>query len=74
MIFIVKFGVLVSSIRYSVFKDGIAMKINRIAGRMVQIVSISCPSMIYLLKFFPIVVDIVKYSVIIVIRIRIIIA
>jgi len=67
----VMLGVLVSSIKYKVFSDGIAMKISKIAGKMVQIVSISCPSIMNLLKFFPIVVDIVRYNVIIVIRIRI---
>jgi len=52
VIFIVKFGVLVSSIRYKIFSDGRAIKISMNAGRMVQIVSISCPSAINLLKFF----------------------
>jgi len=72
--FIVKFGVLVSSIKYRVFSEGIAMKISRTAGRIVQMVSISCPSIINLLKFFPMVVDNVKYNVIIVIKIKIIMA
>jgi len=74
VIFIVKFGVLVSSIKYRVFRDGIAIKISRIAGRIVQIVSISWPSIMNLLKLFPIVVDNVRYSVIIVIKIRMIMA
>jgi len=74
VIFIVRFGVLVSSIKYKVFKEGIAIKINKRAGRMVQTVSISCPSIINLLKFFPKVVDSVKYNVMIVIRIKMIIA
>jgi len=52
VIFIVKFGVLVSSIRYRIFSDGRAMKISMNAGKMVQMVSISCPSAINLLKFF----------------------
>jgi len=41
---------------------------------MVQMVSISCPSIMNLLKFFPIVVEIVKYNVKIVIKIKITIA
>jgi hypothetical protein len=45
-------GVLVSSIKYNVFNEGKAMKISMKAGRMVQIVSISCPSMMNLLNFF----------------------
>jgi hypothetical protein len=40
----------VSSIKYNVFKDGRAIKINKIAGRIVQIVSISCPSITNLLN------------------------
>jgi hypothetical protein len=67
-------GVLVSSIRYSVFSDGRAMKINRKAGKIVQIVSISCPSIMNLLKFFPKIMEVSRYNVRIVIRIRIIIA
>jgi hypothetical protein len=64
----------VSSIRYSVFSDGRAMKINRKAGKIVQIVSISCPSIMNLLKFFPKIMEVSRYNVRIVIRIRIIIA
>jgi len=67
-------GDLVSSIRYKVFREGRAMKINRKAGRTVQIVSISCPSIMNLLKFFPRIMEVTKYSVKIVIRIRTIIA
>jgi len=67
-------GVLVSSIRYRVFSDGRAIKINRKAGRIVQIVSISCPSMMNLLKFFPMIMEVTRYSVKIVIKIRIIMA
>jgi len=70
----VKFGVFVSSIRYRVFREGIAMKISNTAGRMVQMVSISCPSMMNLLKVLPKVVDMVRYNVIMVIRIKIIMA
>jgi hypothetical protein len=68
------FGVFVSSIKYRVFRDGMAMKINIIAGRMVQIVSISCPSIIYLLNVLFIIVDSTKYIVMMVINIRMIIA
>jgi len=68
------FGVLVSSIRYRVFRDGRAMKINRKAGKIVQIVSISWPSIMNLLKFLPKVREVTKYRVKIVIRIKIIIA
>jgi len=67
-------GVLVSSIRYKVFRDGRAMKINRKAGRIVQIVSISCPSIMNLLKLFPRIIEVTKYSVKTVIKIKMIIA
>jgi len=56
----VMLGVLVSSIRYNVFKDGRAMKIRRNAGKIVQIVSISCPSIINLLKFFPKIIEVTR--------------
>jgi len=71
---IVILGVFVSSIRYSVLRDGRAIKINRNAGRIVQIVSISCPSIINLLKFFPKVMEVTRYRVKIVIKIKIIMA
>jgi len=67
-------GVFVSSIKYNVFRDGRAIKIRRKAGRIVQMVSISCPSMMNLLKFFPRIIEVTRYSVKIVIRIRIIMA
>jgi len=41
-------GDFVSSIKYRVFIEGRAMNNNRIAGRIVQIVSISCPSIMNL--------------------------
>jgi len=69
----VSWGVLVSSIRYSVFREGRTIKINRIAGSKVQIVSISCPSIKNLLKFFIIAREVTKYRVRIVVRIRMII-
>jgi hypothetical protein len=53
----VRDGVLVSSIKYSVFNEGKAIKINIKDGRMVQIVSISCPSMMNLLNFFLTVIE-----------------
>jgi len=37
---------------YRIFKEGRAIKIKSRAGRIVQIVSISCPSVKNLLKFF----------------------
>jgi len=70
----VMLGVLVSSIRYNVFREGRAMKIKRKAGRIVQIVSISCPSIMNLLKFFPRIIEVTRYSVRIVIKIKIIMA
>lgn len=36
--------------RYRTLREGSAMKINKMAGRIVQIVSISCPSLINLWK------------------------
>jgi len=50
------------------------MKIRRIAGRIVQIVSISCPSMTNLLNFFDSIKESTKWIVKIVIKIKIIIA
>jgi len=50
------------------------MKISKKAGRTVQIVSISCPSIMNLLKFFPNLIEETKYNVKIVIRIKIIMA
>ena len=50
------------------------MKININAGKTVQIVSISCPSITYLLYFFLIIKEVTRYKVKIVIRVRIIIA
>jgi hypothetical protein len=71
---IVIFGVLVSSIKYRVFKEGRAINTNKRAGRTVQIVSISCPSMTNLLNLFLFIREMTKYKVKIVIRIKIIIA
>jgi hypothetical protein len=67
-------GVFVSSIRYKVLRDGRAIKIRRKAGRIVQIVSISCPSIMNLLKFFPKIMEVTRYNVKIVIKIKIIMA
>jgi hypothetical protein len=59
VIFIEIVGDFVSSIIYNVFRDGIAIRSRRMAGRMVHTVSISCPSMLNLLKdLFRRVVDI----------------
>lgn len=63
-----------SSIKYKVFKEGRAIKISMKAGKIVQIVSISCPSMVYLLYFFLIIKEVTKYKVKIVIKVKIIIA
>jgi len=65
---------LVSSIRYRVFNEGSAIKINKIAGAIVQIVSISCPSLTYLLKIFLLVIEITNCKVKIVIIVKMIIA
>jgi len=64
----------VSSIRYNVLRDGRAMKIRRKAGKIVQIVSISCPSMMNLLKVLPKIMEVTRYNVKIVIKIKMIIA
>jgi len=71
--FIVKVGFFESSTRYRDFMDGRAIKINRIPGKTVQIVSISCPSSRNLLKNLFRTDDIIKYKVRTVVRIRIII-
>jgi len=70
----VRLGVLVSSIMYSVFSEGRAIKISSKAGRIVQIVSISCPSITYLLNFLLVIKEYTKCIVRIVIKIRIIMA
>jgi len=67
-------GFFVSSIMYKVFSEGMAIKINMIDGRMVQMVSISCPSVTYLLKILLFIIEMSKYKVKIVIRVKIIIA
>jgi len=67
-------GCLESSIRYKVFIEGRAMKISMVPGRIVQIDSISCPSAMNLLNFFPFIRDSIEYRVMIVISDRIIIA
>lgn len=46
MVFTVKEGSLISSIIYKIRKEGRAIKIRIIAGRIVQIVSTSCASIV----------------------------
>lgn len=67
-------GCLESSMRYRVFIEGRAIKISMVPGRIVQIDSISCPSAMNLLNFFPFIKDAIEYRVIIVIKDRMIIA
>jgi len=43
----------VSSIRYKIFSDGRAMNNRKMAGMIVQMVSISCPSIVNLSIDFP---------------------
>jgi hypothetical protein len=74
MAFTVSDGFFVSSIRYKVFIEGRAINSKRIAGRMVQTVSISCPSIMYLLNVFDTITDRTMYIVNTVIRIRTIMA
>lgn len=62
-----------SSIRYRIFIDGSAIKRSITAGRMVQIVSISWPSIKNLWYLFLITTEIIRFNVKIVIRIRMII-
>lgn len=66
-------GSFLSSIKYKFFKEGRAIKINKKEGRIVQMVSISCPSLINLLKFLVKNKETTKYNVKIVIVIRTII-
>ena len=47
MTLMVRQGLVVSSMRYSVRRDGRAMVIRIRAGRMVQIISISCTSVAF---------------------------
>lgn len=46
MVLIVRCGLLVSSIRYSIRSDGRAIRIRIIAGSIVQIVSTICASIV----------------------------
>ena len=46
MVFTVRDGLLISSIIYRIRKDGRAIMIRIMAGKMVQIVSTSCASMV----------------------------
>ena len=46
MVFTVRDGLLISSIIYRIRKDGRALMIRIMAGKMVQIVSTSCASMV----------------------------
>ena len=46
MVFTVRDGLLISSIMYRIRKDGRAIIIKIMAGKMVQIVSTSCASMV----------------------------
>jgi hypothetical protein len=71
--FIVILGFEVSSIRYKIFMDGRAMKRSITAGKMVQIVSISWPSIKNLWYLFLITIEIIRFNVRIVIRIKMII-
>lgn len=48
MAFTVKWGSLISSIRYRIRNEGRAMAVRTTAGRIVQIISISCESRISL--------------------------
>lgn len=63
-----------SSIRYKVFMEGNAMNRRSTAGRRVQIVSISWPSIMNLLNNFALITEIIIYMVMTVIRINTIIA
>lgn len=49
MALIVRWGSLISSIRYRIRREGSAIRMRMIAGRIVQMVSISCESRMYLL-------------------------
>ena len=46
MVFTVRNGLLISSIMYRICRDGRAIKIETIAGKIVQIVSTSCASIV----------------------------
>lgn len=61
--FIVRWGDLDSSIRYRIFMDGRAITHRKKNGRTVQMISISCLSVLKLLKLFCRVGRTVKYSV-----------
>jgi len=63
-------GVLLSSIKYKFFREGKAMNTNSKDGKMVQMVSISCPSIINLLNLLTTSKDKTKYKVRTVIVIR----
>ena len=46
MVFTVRDGLLISSIMYKIRREGRAIKIKIIAGKIVQIVSTSCASIV----------------------------
>jgi hypothetical protein len=72
--FTVILGFFVSSIRYNVFMEGKAMNSSKTAGRSVQMVSISCPSIMNLLNRFLMITEMMMYMVITVIKIKTIMA
>jgi hypothetical protein len=74
VILIVTLGDFVSSIKYNVFKEGTAINTNIRAGRMVQMVSTSCLSIMNLLNLFLKIIEIIRYSVKITISTKITIA
>ena len=60
MVFTVRDGLLISSIMYRIRKDGRAIKIKIIAGKIVQIVSTSCASIVLVWVSFVVNIKYVK--------------
>lgn len=68
MAFTVKWGSLTSSIRYRIRREGRAIKIRITAGRMVQMISISWESRMYLLVSLVVTITTIIYRTMVLIR------
>ena len=62
MVFTVRDGLLISSIMYRIRKEGRAIRIKMMAGRMVQIVSTSCASIVLVWVSFVVSISEIMYS------------
>lgn len=63
-----RWGSLTSSIRYKIRRDGRAIRMRITAGRIVQIISISCESKMYLLVSLVVTITTIIYRTRVLIR------